>query len=123
MGKDSEDALYDILLDTSLDDDVYRALASTPRRYTLYTLLEWNRISLDELADVLTGWLYAGEYRMATPADREELLAELQQRHIRTLREAGLIDYDSREELLDGPRLSSPVERLLHWSLANEYPD
>ncbi len=121
MGKDSEDALYDILLDTSLDDDVYRALASTPRRYTLYTLLEWNRISLDELADVLTGWLYAGEYRMATPADREQLMDDLQQRHVRALREAGLIDYDSRAELLVSPELSPSVNRLLRWALSNEY--
>ncbi|KZN26389.1 hypothetical protein A4G99_21570 [Haladaptatus sp. R4] len=121
MGNDSEDILYEILLDTSLDDDVYRALSSTPRRYTLYTLLEWDRISLDELADVLTGWLYASEYRMATAEDREQLLAELQRQHIRMLRKSGLVDYDPREELLVKPEFSPSVTRLLHWALKNEY--
>ncbi|WP_254663500.1 hypothetical protein [Haladaptatus sp. W1] len=52
------------LLDPSLDDDVYRALASRRRRYAVYALMEWDRVSMDELADVLTGWLYASEYRM-----------------------------------------------------------
>jgi len=121
MGEDSADALYEILLDTSLDDDVYRALSSTSRRYTLYTLFEWHQITLDELADVLTGWLYAGEYRMATPADREQLLDELQYRDIQLLRESDLIDYDPREELLVSSEYSPSVVRLLKWALAHEY--
>ncbi len=123
MGDDFENVLYEILLDTSLDDDVYRALSSTPRRYTLYLLLEWHRISLDELADVLTGWLYAGEYRMATSADREQLLADLRRRDIHMLRKTGLIDYDPREELLVSSEFSPSVIRLLHWALEHEYPD
>ncbi len=118
MGK--WDALYDILLDDSIDDRVYRALANTPRRYTLYVLAERQRISLDELADVLTGWIHAGEYRMATPADREQLLVELHERHVPLLRQAGFVHYDERTATLSLGQLSPPVARLLDWAQQNE---
>ncbi|WP_231184117.1 hypothetical protein [Haladaptatus sp. DYF46] len=121
MGKDFADKLYEILLDTSLEDDVYRALADRTRRYAVYTLLEWNRVSMDELADVLTGWLHASEYRMATPTDRQQVVTELRHEHVEMLRKAGLASYDSNENRLVLPELSRPVDRLLRWARANEY--
>lgn len=123
MEKDSEDTLYDILLDPSLDDDVYRALASRRRRYAVYALMEWDRVSMDELADVLTGWLYASEYRMATPDDRNRLITELRHEHVHMLRKAGLAGYDSSGDGLVLPELAYPVARLLRWARRNEYPN
>jgi hypothetical protein len=121
MGEDPTNTLYEILLDTSLEDDVYRALADRSRRYTVYTLLEWNRVSKDELADVLTGWLNASEYRMATPTDRETVVTELRHEHVAMLRETGLVGYDSNTDDLVLSELSWPVTRLLRWARANEY--
>ncbi|WP_049971347.1 DUF7344 domain-containing protein [Haladaptatus cibarius] len=120
MAKDDWDVLYDILLEPSIDDSVYRALSDTQRRYTLYLLVEWGRVFEDELADILTGWIHADEYRMATPDDRERIHIELHEIHIPILREAGLVRYDEQMELLSLGEVSPPVGRILDWARQNE---
>ncbi|WP_458206682.1 DUF7344 domain-containing protein [Haladaptatus sp. NG-SE-30] len=123
MTEDSWGDLYDILLDPSLDNLTYRALAQTPRRYTMYLLLEWDRVSVDELADILTGWLYATEYRMTTPVDRDQLVTDLHRTHIPLLETAGLVVYDERQGELRLGDLSLSVVQLLEWAQSNEYED
>ncbi|MFB9804723.1 hypothetical protein ACFFQF_04405 [Haladaptatus pallidirubidus] len=116
MGEDD----WGVLLDTSIDDSVYRALAETHRRYALYLLTEWGRVFEDELADILTGWIYAGEYRMATPDDRKRIRIELREVHIPVLREAGLVHYDEQTELLSLGELAPSVGRIIEWARKNE---
>ncbi|WP_458189529.1 DUF7344 domain-containing protein [Haladaptatus sp. NG-WS-4] len=120
MGDDSWGDLYDILLDPSFDNRTYRAVARTPRRYTLYVLLEWDEVSVDELADILTGWLHATEYRMATPADRDQVVTELHQTHLPLLETAELVVYNRRRGTVALADFSPPLVRLLEWARANE---
>lgn len=118
--KDTWDSLYEILLDTSIDDRIYRALANTRRRYTLYVLEEWGRVSVDELADILTGWIHSGEYRMATVGEREQLTVELREIHIPALKDAGLVRYDDKKGILVLAEVSQPVAQLIDWAQRNE---
>ncbi|WP_266075795.1 DUF7344 domain-containing protein [Haladaptatus caseinilyticus] len=121
MGEDEPDDLYDILLDESIDDPIYRALANQRRRYVLYVLKERERITMDELADVLTGWIHAREYRMASSVDREQLATELREADIPALEDAGLARYDDRKAVLTLAELPPPVARLLDWAQRNDY--
>ncbi|WP_435152585.1 DUF7344 domain-containing protein [Haladaptatus sp. DFWS20] len=120
MGEDTWDSLYKLLLDTSIDDRIYRALADTRRRYTLYVLEEWGRVPVDELADILTGWMHSEEYRMATVSEREQLAVELREIHIPVLKDAGLVRYDDGKGILVLAELSPPVAQLIDWAQRND---
>jgi hypothetical protein len=120
MDRNSSGGIPDALLDTSIDDGVFRALVDRTRRYSLYLLLDRRSMSTSELADVLTGWLHAAGYGLADSDDRERLRAELYHVHLPTLVDAELVECDERFTVVELAPLRGPVVDLLEWSRAYE---
>ena len=87
------------IVDSGVEEDVLRAMRSRERRYVCYYLLDHERVALDELADVLAGWIAATDHRVTTRPDRDSLRLALYHNHLPRLAEAGLVAFD-REELV-----------------------
>lgn len=80
------------------------ALEATQRRCILYYLREHETASVDTLADLVTGWLYASVDGVGTPEQRQQTFVELHHVHLPKLAATGLIDYGEaagRVELLE----------------------
>lgn len=101
-------------------DEVFEVLRAPERRFVLYFLLEHPTVSVDELADVVTGWEGAGTHGMATRDDRERVRADLLHRHLPKLSGAGMVEYDRGTGTVRST-LRSPVEnRLVRWAYRRE---
>lgn len=122
MGDDPPDVLATILA-AEVDEDVLRALGTREQRYTLYHLLDHERVTLSELADVLAGWMAATECRVTTDVDRSSLRIALYHNHLPRLASAGLVDFDAVESVVDRSPLSTDERELVeaaylaeHWT-------
>ena len=102
-------------------DPTFRLLASERRRHLLYLLREHGSFSIEDLADLLTGWLAArhGD-AVATPEDRQRVYTELYHVDVQKLVDLGVVEFDeaSGEVRLDG--LSPAVDQLLDCALELE---
>lgn len=86
--------------DRSVIDDAFSVLQNQDRRYALYFLLEHETASLEEVADVVTGWPRASEYGMTGRETRDQVLRDLRHRHVPAMAEAGIVDYDEGTDTL-----------------------
>ena len=96
-----------------VDDEVFLALSDRSRRMALYYLRSRDRVDVEALADVVTGWSAAGRRGMATRADRDRVLIALRAQHLPLLAAAGLVDYDRAAGTVAVERLSEPVRSLI----------
>lgn len=71
--------------------DLFRALASSPRRRVLFVLLEWRETSVEELADVLAGWRAATRDEPVGPDERNRIRTRLIHVELPTLEGCGLV--------------------------------
>jgi len=106
MNDDPPDVLSRVLA-ADVDEDILRALGTREQRYTLYHLLDHERVTLSELADVLAGWLATTESRVTTNADRSSLRIALYHNHLPQLASAGLVDFDATQSVVDRSPLSA----------------
>lgn len=83
------------LRDVPAPDALYRSLASSERRRVLYVLLERQHASVDELADVLSGWKATTEGGVVGAETRRRLYTALHHTHLPQLSEAGVVTYDA----------------------------
>ncbi|SFS74783.1 DUF7344 domain-containing protein [Halostagnicola kamekurae] len=81
-------------LDPGCVDAAFEALQNRTRRYVLYFLLEHDRVSVRDLATVVTGWVKADSGETGDRSDRDGTFADLQHRHVPLLVESGLIEYE-----------------------------
>ena len=86
--------------DRSVIDDAFLILQNQDRRYALYFLLEHETASLEEVADVVTGWPQASEYGITGRETRDQVLRDLRHRHVPAMAEAGVVDYDEGTDTL-----------------------
>lgn len=121
MKREGGDDSFDVLFDDSLDDEVFRALSDVHRRMVVYYLLEVESTSLDELLDVVTGWLHVGSDRMATREDRARIERAFHHRHLPKLLDAGLVHHDETAECVELADLSDPECALVEWSYRREF--
>lgn len=122
----STDGAPDILgqiLAADVDEDVLRALGNRTQRYTLYHFLNQERATLDELADVLAGWMATTEDRVTTNVDRSSLRISLYHNHLPQLAAVGLLSFDPEDEVADRSPLSTAERELVenayvaeHWT-------
>lgn len=101
-------------------DEVFAALRDTDRRLVLYYLREHGSASVEELADVVTGWSSAGSRGMALPADRDDVATALRHRHLPVLEEAGLVTRDDSTGRVLFDVASAAVEALVTWACREE---
>ncbi|WP_306057349.1 DUF7344 domain-containing protein [Natronococcus wangiae] len=81
-------------------DDAFSVLRDQDRRYALYFLLEHETASLEEIADVVTGWTRASEYGMAGRNTRDRVHADLLHRHVPAMVAADVVGYDEETDTL-----------------------
>ena len=121
MKREGGDDSFDVLFHDALDDEVFRALSDVHRRIVVYYLLEVESTSLEELVDVVTGWLHAGDGRMATREDRARIERAFHHQHLPKLRDSGLVRHDEIEGRVELAALSEPERALVEWSYHREF--
>ena len=102
------------------DDDLYRALASTQRRRTLYILLVQDATTLDNLATVLAGWEATEAGMMRGSGDYQRIRTELHHRDLPALEDAGLVEYDHATDTVTLEPLTDDVASLIARSVESE---
>jgi DNA-binding transcriptional ArsR family regulator len=102
------------------DDQLYRVLASRPRRRLLYYLNDVGQSTVGELAEVLVGWETSEKGGMATETEYDWTVIRLQHSHLPMLAEAGLVTYDEETGVVDCEPLDDAVTDLLARSIADE---
>lgn len=95
------------------NDLLYRALADTRRRRLLYVLLVEGKSTVDEIATVLAGWDATQTGTMALPADREQIIIELDHVHLPRLVEAGLVTHVRESGVVETEPLDDAVADLI----------
>lgn len=121
MGMDTDDQPSDEL-DASPDviDDAFLALRERDRRFALYYLLEHETASLSEVADVVTGWLYATEEGVVGSERRNKRYLTLLHVHVPTLVDAGIVDHDEEAGTLSLAPCPESVRELARRACAQE---
>lgn len=103
---------------------LFNALANHRRRFALYACDQaGGNITLSDLATQVAAWEYDKELEAITSNERKRVYTSLQQHHLSTLEDAGLIDVDGdRITLTDrGERIDLYLEVVtadtIPWSL------
>lgn len=83
---------------------MFEALAHERRRYLLYTLIEGEASSLEELAARMTAWEQDVPPSNVDETDVERVYASLYHAHVPKLADLEVIEFDQRtEEITKGP--------------------
>lgn len=101
-------------------DDVFNVLSDARRRHVLYYLREHDAASLDELADVIAGWLTVDRVTITTPTRRDRIRINLHHVHLPMLDDIGFLAYDREAHCARLRDLSDEAEALIDRSLAVE---
>ena len=102
------------------DDQLYRVLASRPRRRLLYYLDDVGQSTITELAEVLVGWETSKQGGMAMETEYDGMMITLKHSHLPMLAEAGLVTYDEETGTVECEPLDDAVTDLLARSIADE---
>ena len=101
-------------------DGLVRVLCDQDRRIALFYLLEHERATVDELADVISGWTHAAEGTVATPADRTRVVASLRSVHLPLLEDSNLVRSDPQSGEVQLSTLSGQYRTFVEWCAAVE---
>lgn len=102
------------------DDQLYRALVSTRRRRLLYSLLAEGETTIDQLATTLAGWDATETDAMTRPDEYEQIVVELDHKHLPLLADTGLIAYDRESGTVRIEPLDTSVRTLIDRSVEAE---
>lgn len=114
------DVLGEILA-SDVDEDVLRALSNRHQRYALYHLLDHENATLDELADVVAGWVATTEAGVTTAADRSSIRVKLYHDHLPKLADADLVEFDQEAKVVDRSPLSATERELIQAACVAEH--
>lgn len=101
------------------EDEFYLALAARTRRRVLGYLLERDRATVDELAEVLSGWETTPGAPVASDTYPQYHIA-LHHIHLPHLADVGLVTYDRQEGHVSPANLDDPIGEIVRWSLEAE---
>lgn len=101
-------------------DELYQALAAEPRRRILSHLLEQPTTSVDEMADVLTGWRAIEENEVVGPDVRERTYSRLHHVDLPMLEDVGLLTYDVDDDEIRLSSLADPVRDTIEGAIDYE---
>ena len=102
-------------VDEEVLDDVFDALSESPRRQTMYFLLEHERASVDELADVVAGWTASHRSGMVTREERDRIWLSLHHQHLPVLESAGLLVRDTESGVVTLEEFTGEVRTLIEF--------
>lgn len=114
-------ALLERLFAGDVSDDVLRAMGERQCRYTLYYLLDNGTVSLDDLTDVLAGWIAATDRRVTTALDHHSLRISLFHTYLPKLSDSGLVDFDPEQETVDRTRWYESTRNLIEAAYLTEH--
>lgn len=120
MSSDGASGVLGRILAADVDEAVLRALATRQQRYALYYMLDHERATLGELADVLSGWQAVTDRTVTTAADHSSLRIGLYHTHLPRLDDAGLVAFDPTERVVDRAPLSADQRELIEAARAAE---
>lgn len=102
-------------------DSTFRLLADEHRRHLLYLVREHESMTLDDLADVLTGWLAVRHGDDATtPEDRQQMYTRLYHVHVPKLAATGVVEFDEDSGTVTLDALPPAIDHLLDEALELE---
>ena len=101
-------------------DDVLVTLSDPRRRHVLYYLRHHDTANIEELADVLTGWLTVEDDIVVTPKRRQDVRLSLYHSHLPALADADLVTYDQPSGDVSLEPLPDYVDALLAETLRDE---
>ena len=78
----------------TLGDEVFSVMSHRHRRYALYFLLEYDSVSLSELANVIASWTHTAEYGMVERDERDRIRTMLVHQHLPSMEAADLLTFD-----------------------------
>lgn len=84
-------------------------------RYTVYYVSEESSVSLDRLADVMTGWTNAHTGELATQADRDRTRLLLYHVHLPLLDSLDVLQFDADARMIRINEHSTPMESFIGW--------
>jgi hypothetical protein len=116
MGEDQPDIDLDALRAVGDDpdlDELFGVLSDRQARLTLAYLSERPTVTLDDLADVVTGAEAAATDDVATPADRKRVRVRLYHVVLPKLVDAGYVEFDPDEERVTGANVPPRIDSLL----------
>lgn len=99
-------------------DELHRVLSRQLCRRVLTHLLEKNESSVDELADVLSGW--ETENGVVSAERHRQIRIALHHQHLPQLATAGLVTFDPGTGHVVMEELDSPRRALLQQSLEGD---
>ena len=101
-------------------DNAFLALRNRSRRFVCYFLLEHETASVSEVADAVSGWIYATNGTVVEPQCRARLQQELLHTHLPKLVDIGVIDYDETAGELSLSPCPEPVREIATRACAAE---
>ena len=101
-------------------DELYHALAATPRRRVLAVLLDGSTTSVDALADRLAGWESTADGRRGGATGRRRVLAGLHHVHLPLLDDVGLVTRTDDGERVRLASVGAPVRQVIRAAVAYE---
>ena len=101
-------------------DELFDVLSDAHRRYAIYTLRAFGPMTFDDLADVVTGWLYSRNGETALRADRQRVASSLHHVHIPKLLETALVTRDDKAGTLAIEIVDPQIDELIDSCQANE---
>ncbi|AHG00863.1 hypothetical protein HALLA_09940 [Halostagnicola larsenii XH-48] len=107
-------------VDPKVIDAVFDVLCKRDRRYALYFLLEHDRVSIQDLGNVVTGWVKADSSEIGHKDDRDTMVTAFRHRHVPLLIESSLVDYDEATESLSLSPCSDDARSLIERACAEE---
>ena len=101
-------------------DELFDALSDVHRRYAIYTLRAFGPMTFDDLADVVTGWLFSRKGETALRSDRRRVATSLHHVHIPKLLETALVTRDDKTGIFAIEIADPQIDELLDSCQANE---
>ena len=102
-------------------DELFDALSHAHRRYAIYTLRAFGPMAFDDLADVVTGWLYSRNGETALRSDRRRVASSLHHVHIPKLLDTAVVTRDDETGTLAIAIVDPQIDALIDSSQANEW--
>lgn len=121
MSPDGPPDVLGTILASDVGEDVLRALGNRQQRYTLYHFLDSESATLDELADVLAGWMAATENQVTTDVERSSLRVDLYHNHLPHLANLDLVAFDPEAKVVDRSPLSTAERELIETACKAEH--
>jgi hypothetical protein len=108
--------------DTVSDDDVFELLSNQRRRYVLLYLRGRETVKLGELARQIAAWENETSRDLVTAAERKRVYSALQQFHLPKMDDMGVIQYDSRNGIVEHGPVAASLDIYLEVVTGNDIP-